>query len=472
MHYFSQIRSRCLSALFFVAFSGAAFAETAEELAAKLISAGSEEEQFTARIKLLEIGPNAIPALATHLEDGDSIAASRAASVLGRISPCPYQAADPLARALKSGDEKKREAALQALLELQELGVRAVPILREILADPNSTTASKIAAVKALAAIGPLAEPALVELNQSFNSSDRELRDAVTLAVNGVSEARLISSLLGGEEEVRIAAARGLGKSTSSRSERALIRTLQNQLGESKMTDKILIAIFDAIGKRKLKSAAPTLAEVLLTLAHAETVEAGAMVLAVLDEPNSRAVIKQGVKSPDSRVRWRATIVLGEFRDKQEIDTLTVLIGDSATETVAIQALAKYGKDGEPAVKELSAILNRPDNTVSKLIEENEGSSRLVLLGEVCEALHKIGTKNAEFALDVFRTEIKGTSLETRFFAALDAPAESSIAELTAVPKLERLSKEDIDLFCRVDGPSMTAKAVAAPPATAPKSPS
>jgi len=117
-----------------------------------------------ARLKLLQLGEPAVPALAEMLRSGTPPERVAAANTLWGMGQRGGAAVPDLAATLADPDAELRVAAAMALQNMGEVAAPAVPALTKAISDRDMRV--RQAAVKALAAIGPPASAALPALTR------------------------------------------------------------------------------------------------------------------------------------------------------------------------------------------------------------------------------------------------------------------------------------------------------------------
>src|SRR5512139_1044885 len=117
-----------------------------------------------ARLKLLQLGEPAVPALAEMLRSGTPAERVAAANTLWGMGPRGGAAAPDLAATLADPDTELRVAAAMALQNMGEVAAPAVLALTKAISDRDVRV--RQAAVKALGAIGPPASAALPALTR------------------------------------------------------------------------------------------------------------------------------------------------------------------------------------------------------------------------------------------------------------------------------------------------------------------
>jgi HEAT repeat protein len=123
---------------------------------------GDPQKSGQARLKLLQIGEPAAPALAELLRTGGPADRLAAANTLWGLGPRGSAGVTELAAALRDPDPELRNVAAMALQNMSVAAAPAVPALTAAIGDPDQRV--RQAAVKALAAIGPPAQDALPAL--------------------------------------------------------------------------------------------------------------------------------------------------------------------------------------------------------------------------------------------------------------------------------------------------------------------
>lgn len=131
------------------------------------------------------IGPGAIeavPALVDALADPVSWVRLQSATALVAIKPQSREAAEGFTRALGDSREEVRAMAAIGLSQYGTSAANAVPVLRHLLAN-DPYPAVRVAAAKALGAMGPASRAALPELMSAQRDPDFAVRAAVRDAI-------------------------------------------------------------------------------------------------------------------------------------------------------------------------------------------------------------------------------------------------------------------------------------------------
>lgn len=134
---------------------------------------------------------DAVPDLVRALDDPNFFVATTAARAIERIEPeaGPGRTRDFKARLVRQLESESPLARLDAAAALRELGATAeaaVPALIERLRDPDERRAIHMAAMYALAAIGPAAAGAVPDLADALGSADPGIRDAARRALTSI----------------------------------------------------------------------------------------------------------------------------------------------------------------------------------------------------------------------------------------------------------------------------------------------
>jgi HEAT repeat protein len=117
-----------------------------------------------------------LPRFRAGLQDADASVRVVAAARLREMGPDAAAAAESLARSLEDGDERVREAAAEALIRIGEPAVK--DLIRELSVE---SAAARRWAVFALAKLGPVAKPALADLEKVSNN-EREAEETRKMA--------------------------------------------------------------------------------------------------------------------------------------------------------------------------------------------------------------------------------------------------------------------------------------------------
>lgn len=170
--------------------------ETQQKIArleATLTEAADNAECLLTLRRLVELGPEAVPALlrATQLKN-PHVEVVLSGQVYQAFRGLGRDAVPPLLQALTSDDETSRASARDILLDLGEVAHLAVPALTSLASDGSQPIAVRISAMDVLGAIGERAESAVSMLAECTTTSDHshELRlaAAAALAVIGATD--------------------------------------------------------------------------------------------------------------------------------------------------------------------------------------------------------------------------------------------------------------------------------------------
>lgn len=153
-------------ALLAVAFSACRAKEAKPDIPRLLAELRSQDPQVSgqARLKLLQLGEPAVPALAEMLRSGTPPERVAAANTLWGMGKRGGAAVPDLAATLADPDTGLRVAAAMALQNMGDVAASAVPALTQAISDSDLSV--RQAAVKALGAIGPPAAAALPALTR------------------------------------------------------------------------------------------------------------------------------------------------------------------------------------------------------------------------------------------------------------------------------------------------------------------
>ena len=149
-----------------VAFSACRAKEDKPDIPRLLAELRSSDPQASgqARLKLLQLGEPAVPALAEMLRSGTPAERVAAANTLWGMGQRGGASVPDLAATLADPDTELRVAAAMALQNMGEVAAPAVPALTKAVSDRDVRV--RQAAVKALGAIGPPASAALPALTR------------------------------------------------------------------------------------------------------------------------------------------------------------------------------------------------------------------------------------------------------------------------------------------------------------------
>lgn len=139
-----------------------------------------------ARLKLLQIGEPAAPALAELLRSGTPADRIAAANTLWGMGPRGRAAVPELAAALSDPDPELRNAAAMACQTMGATAAAAVPELTKAISDRDQRV--RQAAVKALAAIGPPALSALPTLTRVLRRGSWPEAEEAVRRIRGLSD--------------------------------------------------------------------------------------------------------------------------------------------------------------------------------------------------------------------------------------------------------------------------------------------
>lgn len=184
-----------------------------------------EKVKSAAAAALLDLGPDAVPALAHAIRDGDQRTRQEADSVLKNLGP---EATEALHTALADEDFVVRSHIVSAL---GTLGPSSIPILLETLDDPDFFVRRQ--ATNTLGLIGVDALPALVKILHD-GSDNAQAAAAGALGQMGPAAEPAIADLLDALEDdqarVRTAAAGALGElgPLAGRATEALTKALED----------------------------------------------------------------------------------------------------------------------------------------------------------------------------------------------------------------------------------------------------
>lgn len=160
---------------------------------------------------LANVGPSAIPEVAMALQDDRPIVRQAAAETLGEFG---VKALPTLVSSLDHEDAKVRHAAVRSIFQLQPRAQAAVPRLVMALDDADSQVRGE--AASALARGGPAVVPRLTPVFKSENRETRLLGIAVLqrmrFGIPATATPHLMSMLNDSSADVRLAAIEALAK--------------------------------------------------------------------------------------------------------------------------------------------------------------------------------------------------------------------------------------------------------------------
>lgn len=219
---------------------------------------------------------------------------------------------------LMSQNPRESEAAAQ---RVKTLGARALPLVRDILQDPQADTALRKAALRAAAMIGQEAAPAIPDVAAHLYEAELTEEAAVALSFMGAGAfAPLRDALSSGDVAVRREALRSLGKLT----ERAPV--------EPRAVLPLLIE-----GMRDPDSGVRAVGATYLGVIHG-------------DPAQSIQALVEGLSDPDVTVRRVSAVSLASFT--------------GADAKGALPALRKAARDPDPDVaREAGATLIKLQTT-------------------------------------------------------------------------------------------------------------
>lgn len=138
-----------------------------------------------ARLKLLQLGEPAVPALSEMLRSGSAPDRIAAANTLWGMGPRARAAVTDLAATLSDPDAELRVAAAMALQNMGEAAAEATPSLAKAVTDHDLRV--RQAAVKALGAIGPPAAAALPTLTRVLRRGSWPEAEEAVRSIRGLA---------------------------------------------------------------------------------------------------------------------------------------------------------------------------------------------------------------------------------------------------------------------------------------------
>jgi len=333
------------------------------------------KDAVPALIKLLEPGAVSLP-LAVELQYGRQVRASHSHHVieaLGRIGPTAQaalpslrrflrdkeleiagaEAIDVLVRAWRRGGEDRR-AALEALGRIGPGAEDAIPALARAMPEAG--------APEALASIGPVAVPALIE---SLRSSDRATREAAMRALARIGPAA--------RDAVPLVA--GLLPDPQAMETLGAIGGFEPLIGELKARPDVrLVGPLVRVGEPAVPS--------LTALLHDDDPRVRRLATQTLGAIRAKAAaavpeLIRSLDDPDRSMRQRAMRSLGDIGPaaKDAAPALARLVeqGDYGDAYTALHALSALGPAAAP---ELARLLRHPDGTL-----RHQAADALVAIG-------------------------------------------------------------------------------------------
>ncbi len=279
----------------------------------------------------------AVPHLATALNDPDESVRWRAAEALGAIGPLASQAVPALAAGLKDRDWAVRWNSAQALGQIGPLAKAAVPDLIGVLANPSDSSLV-LEAVLALDRIGVAAKPLLLA---AIDDKDPQVRGLATLALLQIKPVKSGTVL-------KIAA---LLKDPNALVRRNAVVVLGKMGSTAKIVLPDLIATFNdesALVRESAGSALPSVGEAAVP----------ALIAALTDKA--------------SRIRVGAAYALGGLKSAEAVAPLgRTLVEDpeSSVRVAAVSALRTMGEAARPAMPQLVTALKDENPKVRERAE-------------------------------------------------------------------------------------------------------
>jgi HEAT repeat protein len=338
---------------------------------------GSLEVRSIAAGGLRKIGPPAVPALLTAIDDPRREVREKVGQLLEELRP---MAVDELVRQVRGRDPRLRRAAMGQLKPLGAKAARAVDALIGLLEDADAP--SRAEAASTLAAIGPEAGAAVAVLVKALADPDAEVRRSAADALGGIGpQAKPATAALARftrEEPER--AARALGRIGPGAKQAApvLVDLLRNSqtdvrlqaakaLGAIAPADQATtLALLDsrrdpqAAVSREAAAALRRVSPRHARLADALTdVEAAQMLRYTLD-PSDKAnvsLLRDIFQHGDPTVRARAVNALGNL-GADAVPVLMEALADAEGE-VWQRAATTLARVGQPAVGPLQALLGK-----------------------------------------------------------------------------------------------------------------
>lgn len=318
------------------------------------------------RIALSNIGPAAVPALIDKLSSADLRGKYMAQKALADIgSP----AIAPLVGALGSSSGELRHWAAVAL---GKIGPDIIGSTARLLGDPAASTASRVAAARALGYTG---SPAATErLNAAAGSGEKELRIAVLRAFNDIRDPQATETLVAALEDTDMQVrdvALALLKQWQFGDVTELLNKLLNTEDENARRRAAII-----IAYHTSPAATPLLAEVRAGVAEAAEANKIVKILtAAIEDTNA-----------DSELRRQAVENLGTVATPAAVSVLEPLLAaDSPFVTQAAQSVAQIGLRAITGTgAEVPEAMGRAAQLLTKTLKEAQSDT---LRTQLCYAL-------------------------------------------------------------------------------------
>lgn len=333
--------------------------------------------------QLRQSGAAAVPELIEALESGDWDLHNGAVETLARIGK---PAVPVLMREAKAG----RLAAVEALAELGPEAVDALPVLRELVVSNSSGLG--VAATRALAAIGSPGVPALVA---GLNQADGEVRDqcANTLGWVGPPAQEAVPDLVAllwsspGLQETAVRSLRRIGLESEA---------VQTQLATRLTSPDALVRKGAVLGLSAARDPDKFAIQQIINVARNDPdpqVRSAALTslawMAPANEQVARTLVAAMAKEQEDGLIFDAANALAFLEaTSQVMPELIDLLKNGSTDarTRAALVLGFRGADARPAIPELRALLKDPDP---------------ILRSEAADALARLGPDAKEAAPDI-----------------------------------------------------------------------
>jgi cellulose synthase operon protein C len=280
------------------------------------------------------------------------------------------RAVEPLAAALRDTRPAAAQRARMATLLGRTGAARAAPLLVELTRAQDP--ALRLAAVDALATLGPAADPGVEDaLLEALLATDAALRlqAALALARAGGARARevLLARLDGGDEVDRAAVLTALGGIMARAPTDAAIKRLTGALDLAAGPERD--SILDAIGQAPLPAAVIAITNETRSPEPTDRREAASVLSAHPDDPVVLAAIRLQLADVDADVRAQAAWTLGTLGDASDEPRLLAVVHapdvDGATNaTAALGRIASRLHSADLAMRALCPLGDEPRASV------------------------------------------------------------------------------------------------------------
>ncbi len=333
--------------------------------------------------RCVEIGPLAVPALLSALDDGDVRARQNRVAVLEALGQIgDLRVLDALLVYLAADDEKIRAAAQKVLVQI---GSPALDTLLAALKDGDREV--RLVAIEALSKIG--GERAVEALLVAFQEGEQDSSQAAATALANIGDVGAVEALLvalrASDPDRRKTAIEALGKIGDPQAVDALIITLhESNRGVSRAACTALGKIGDARAVEALQTQLID-NDRMIRMAAAEALDAAgwkpgtntASAYYWRDRLDFQKCVEIGAPAVDAlldafqdnswNVRLAAIEALEQIEDPQVIEALSALAQDSLLREEALTALERLGASG---LEGLQAQLSGSDRIMRRAAAE------------------------------------------------------------------------------------------------------